>query len=230
MKRLMVLTPMIFLAGTGMAAAQSASPFSGLYIGATGGYESYDVEIRAQKEDDDIFGDGGLLDFDDDHFSPSMKGWFYGGLLGYRVQTGNMVWGVEGLLTKSRADKTIVTPTGNLYLDSDITYGVSGMIGSVMNERTLVFLKGGYVWNDFGTPVDVDNDDGELDDIFDSDDNSETLGGIRVGAGAEFAMTQNISLRGEANYTFYESYPDADIARYVDPDAWQLSAALIYSF
>jgi opacity protein-like surface antigen len=104
------------------------------------------------------------------------------------------------------------------------------MIGSVMNERTLVFLKGGYVWNDFGTPVDVDNDDGELDDIFDSDDNSETLGGIRIGAGAEFAMTQNISLRGEANYTLYESYPDADIARYVDPDAWQLSAALIYSF
>jgi len=230
MKRLMVLTPVIFLAGTGMAAAQSASPFTGLYIGATGGYESYDVEIRAAREDDDVFGEGGLLDFDNDHFSPNMDGWFYGGLVGYRLQSGNLVWGVEGILTKSNADKTIATPGGNLYLDSDITYGVSGTVGTLFNDRTMGYLKGGYVWNDFGTPVNLVDDNGDLDDIFDSDDNSQTLGGIRVGAGMEFAMTENVAVRGEANYTFYESYADADIARFVDPDALQVSAAVIYAF
>ena len=156
------------------ALAQDAANFSGPRVEGVIGWD----RVQANGGHDD-----GLL---------------YGIGAGYDFQNGNMVYGLETELTDSdtkscvgattAADPRLCAKTGrDLY--------VGGRVGAVVGGSTLLYAKAGYTNARFKGSI----DDGT---VFISDGNN--LDGVRVGAGAEYAIGTNSYLKAEYRYSNYE--------------------------
>jgi outer membrane immunogenic protein len=138
--------------------------WTGFYIGAHGGYG---------------FGNTGdsLIDSETD-------GFLVGGQVGYNMQFGNWVAGLEA--DASYTDLT--NEDDNALFDADLNYlaTVRGRIGYSF-DRILLYGTGGVAF-------------GELEYDNGTDTGSETSVGWAAGAGVEFGMTENVSLKGEYLY------------------------------
>ena len=100
--------------------------------------------------------------------SESEYGFAYGGDIGYDLQRGNAVFGVEAAITGATTDRDIAGVT--VEAGRDLFAGVRA--GVIAAPDTLVYLKGGYT-----------NARVTLED--DGDDFSRDLDGVRIGAGVE---------------------------------------------
>jgi outer membrane immunogenic protein len=160
------------------APAMVPPPFSwtGLYLGMQGGYgwgkESYT---------DNIFG----------AVNHSAQGGIFGGVLGYRYQIGQLVLGVEG--TGSWADITDTVSAGGFSenLKARSIYTATGQIGWAALPQTLLYAKGGWAGASINTNL---NGPGF------SAGNSQSPSGWTVGAGIDYAVTQNIVLGVEYDH------------------------------
>jgi outer membrane immunogenic protein len=169
------------------AFAQDAAPppvrdFSGFRIEGLLGYDN----TRVLGNDD-----GGLL---------------YGVGVGYDIQSGRAVFGVEAEASDATTHGCItnlVTPAdrGCANLSRDLYVG--GRIGARVGRNLLIYGKAGYTnmrfvsTYDDGTPAGASNTRliGHLD-------------GIRVGLGAEFGIGRHAYVRTEARYSNYEDGSD----------------------
>jgi outer membrane immunogenic protein len=152
-------------------------PFSwtGLYIGANVGYGWSDVDWQ------DAIGPG----------SHDGQGWLAGGQIGYNLQTGQLVFGVEADLSSAWIDG------GNSCCGHEFNWlaSVRGRAGVTFNgNRTLIYATGGAAWADvdytspFGTGF------------------ANTHFGWVAGGGIEHMLTQNLSARVEyLHYSFEEA-------------------------
>jgi outer membrane immunogenic protein len=150
-----------------------AYDWTGFYLGAHGGYSWGESDIDTIGTIDDF--DGGLV----------------GGQLGVNWQWNSVVFGVEGDASWSMADTsaTFLAPPITIEEEANWLASIRGRIGLGF-DRFLVYGTGGAAW------VDVD---AEVPGI---GSDSNTHFGWVAGGGAEFLLTQNISLGAE--YLHYE--------------------------
>ncbi|HEY0627237.1 MAG TPA: porin family protein [Allosphingosinicella sp.] len=160
------------------ALAQEAAPFTGLRVEGIVGYDRVGVE-----------------DLDDDQ-----DGVTYGAGIGYDVQFGAGVAGVEAEITDSTVDEcqSGVLVTGDelcAQVGRDIYVG--GRIGTLVGANTLLYGKAGYTNARLQTEYDpVTGDNVEEGD---------NLDGVRLGAGLEHAIGPNSFVKAEYRYSNYES-------------------------
>ena len=121
----------------------------------------------------------------------------YGGAVGYDFQLGNAVVGFEGeatgATTRERATGVIV-PGDNFRVSAGRDLYVGGRVGFVVGDNALLYAKGGYT----NAQVDTRYINGAT-----TVNDTETLDGWRLGAGAEVRLTGNFYLKGVYRYSNY---------------------------
>jgi outer membrane immunogenic protein len=159
------------------AFAQDAAPFSGFHVEGIVGYDTTDIE-----------GEG-------------TNGIVYGVGAGYDIQSGNLVFGVDGEASKSTLDECVasVTVTGDeLCAEAGRELTVGGRIGMVLGSNALLYARAGYT----NARINLDYDhptNNTLDAV-----EGENLDGVRVGGGVELAVGTNAFVRAEYRYSNYE--------------------------
>lgn len=160
------------------ALAQDAAPFAGLKVEGLAGYESADVE------------------------GSNSDGIAYGFGVGYDVQAGTTVFGIEAEAMDSTVDECIGGvnfPGDQLCAESGRDLYVGGRAGMVVGANTLLYAKAGYTNN----RLRVDYEDGTAGTVADFS-LRESLDGVRVGGGVEFALGTNAFAKAEYRYSNYE--------------------------
>lgn len=172
--RTFILPAMLALAATSPAFAQDRAPFTGPRVEGLIGWD----RIQDTGHDDDLV---------------------WGGALGYDMQMGSAVAGVETELTDSNNKDcagagTVADPRLCLKTARDIYAG--GRIGAVMGGAMLLYAKAGYT----NLRSKATSFDGTTETTLSHGD----LDGIRVGVGAEYAVGSNAYLKAEYRYSNYE--------------------------
>ncbi len=145
-------------------------------------------------------------------------GFVGGGQIGYNFQTGPVVYGLEADLDYFGAggggsrtfSNTAVfpAPTSTLTLTQRSGAGylgtVRGRLGYAGFERTLLYVTGGLAYGNYGSTFSgarFNNGAGPQLVQFGNGSDGDTRLGYAVGAGAEYAITPHITLKGEYLYT-----------------------------
>ena len=168
------------LAGT-MAApalAQGEAPFTGPRVEGIVGWDRAQVENAGHKD-----------------------GVTYGVGVGYDVQMGGMIAGIEAEATDSSADTCghdVTVPGDRLCVGAKRDLYVGGRVGSVIGANTLVYAKAGYTNARFGYDYD-DGGDGSTDF-----GDGRNLDGVRLGGGLEHAIGPNSYVKAEYRYSNYQ--------------------------
>jgi len=132
----------------------------------------------------------------------SADGVLYGVGVGYDIQSGNAVFGIEGEITDSSADECVgdVVIAGDaLCVSSGRDLYAGGRVGAAVGRNTLLYAKAGYT----NARVRLDYDDGTPTPTAILS-GGRNLDGIRVGAGAQFGIGENSYLKAEYRYSNYE--------------------------
>jgi outer membrane immunogenic protein len=159
------------------AFAQDGGSFSGLRVEGIVGYDTTDVEDE---------GTNGLL---------------YGVGVGYDIQSGNVVFGVDGEYSESNLDECVagVDVAGDeLCASAGRDLYVGGRIGTAIGSNALLYARAGYTNGRVGLTYDHPTNN-TLDETL-----SENLDGVRVGGGLEFAVGTNAFIKAEYRYSNYE--------------------------
>ena len=174
------------------AAAQDLdSPFSGLRVQGSAGYD----QLRAGSSID--------ADTDAENNDQSAEGIFYGATVGYDVDLGSVVIGPEVEFAGSTADTDFDNGDfegfglGNVSAGRDLYLG--GRIGVKSSEDMMFYVKGGYT----NAKLNIRSNDGTTE--FDTD---YDLDGYRVGGGLEYAFGRNMFTNIEYRYS---NYTDAEV-------------------
>ncbi len=114
----------------------------------------------------------------------NVEGFLYGGAIGYDVQSGNVVYGAELEATESTGK--ISNAAGRVEAGRDLYAG--GRLGYVVGGSTLLYAKAGYTNARISSPG-IGGENGD---------------GVRVGAGLEYKLSDNMFARGEYRYSNYE--------------------------
>ncbi len=123
------------------------------------------------------------------------NGLTYGGAIGYDVQRGSTVFGVEGEITGSTI-KDESQPAANTTFKGTLGRDlyVGGRIGFTATPNVLLYAKAGYTNQrsniEYRSPT-FNQDAGATD------------GGYRLGAGAEVKLSGKTYLKGEYRYSDY---------------------------
>ena len=153
-------------------------------------------------------------------FSDNFNGGLLGGYVGYNYQAGPWVFGIEGDLNGVWNDETFEVDGFNVDVGSDYLASVRGRVGYAIN-RTLLFATAGVAF----TQVSADAD------LFEgvSLNSSKDITGWTVGAGAEYAFTNNWV--GRLEYRFYD-FGNSSIDGFGDVELHTntLTAGIAYKF
>ncbi|MGI9363165.1 MAG: outer membrane protein [Parasphingorhabdus sp.] len=177
------------------ALAQDASPFTGPYVGGVLGYDSVEIEIDDLKGDD--------------------NGTLYGGVIGYDMNLGGFVVGVEGEYTESAVKQTeqsvlIAGDEASLSAGRDLYAGVR--LGYEFVPNAMIYAKGGYT--NAKAKLRYDDNAGSVTSF------SDELDGYRIGGGLE-ATSNNMFVRLEYRYSDYGSYSSDGLLPGIDTSRHQ---------
>ncbi len=123
----------------------------------------------------------------------------YGVAAGYDIQAGKALIGVEGEVADSTAKDCAGSTTAadpRICLKTGRDLYVGGRIGTVVGGKTLIYAKAGYT----NARAKLTGDDGTGQVTLASRD----LDGVRVGAGAEYAVGPNSFVKTEYRYSNYQ--------------------------
>ena len=219
------------LAGTVAAPAYAqtageASPFTGLRVEGLVGYDS----LKSGNDDDDG------VDTSEDDGDESLEGAAFGVGVGYDVDLGGVVAGVEGEFSESTAEQEFDETIDGVAFSSGVEVGrdiyVGGRIGFRAAPSTLVYAKAGYT----NTSVEANIDGGG--DRFEFDSNVD---GYRLGAGIEQLFGPNVYGKLEYRYSNYsnldfsddfdlDEFESEDFDTDIDLDRHQVVAAIGFRF
>lgn len=184
---------MLVAAGSMVAIAAPASaqafddPFTGFRLEGLVGYDS----SRPGSSND-------IDNWDD--FDRSMNDISYGVGVGYDMNMGGFVLGIEGEWMESEASREF-DPSGfagygvsSINAGRDLYAGVRA--GFPVGDTALVYAKGGYTNAHYNVVASTPTSDVQT---------KAKLDGWRLGAGAEMALTGNLFLKAEYRYSNYGS-------------------------
>lgn len=164
----------------------AADVWTGPYIGLFAGYTWLDADGAYGGEGID---DGGPVD-----------GGLYGGQIGYNHQMDGIVLGVEADIAYSDAHGIVEGDTGEqAETDLEFLATIRARGGFLLGESdsTLLFATAGLAIGDF----DVD---------FEGSPGSVTQVGFVAGAGVEHLVTEDISVKAEYNYVYFDGTDNDD--------------------
>ena len=150
--------------------------WTGGYLGLQGGYAWSDGEL---SDGTDIISDnfdGGLL----------------GGYAGYNWQSGAFVFGAEADINAVWNEETFAFPGFDVEVGTDYLASLRGRVGYAW-DRTLLFATAGVAFSEVSAETTIAGV---------TLDESESFTGWTIGAGAEYAFTNNWI--GRAEYRFYD--------------------------
>ena len=172
----------------------AAHDWSGPYIGAVVGVGGYDTSGVFDQDDDadSVINLGALGDV----------GFLGGGTVGWNYQTGNTVFGIEGDISATSLERSAQEQdfsTGDqMVFGGDYLATVRGRVGVARND-VLLYATGGVAF---------------LGGSLENRDSDESLSvdavGPVVGAGIEWAVSQNVSVKIEGLYAFLDKRVDLD--------------------
>ena len=222
------------LSATGAAAADLAPPptppmymppasftWSGLYLGITAGYangfHSYDDLAGA------FLGYPGLA-------NDQSKGFAGGGTIGFNLQAGSLVYGLEGDLSWLSNKSTYVDPNGaiNNFYPSEINTlhdlgTVRGRLGLAV-DRTLFYFTAGLAIGDVTNTVLYNSSKFPTSNTPSYNVDSTRLGWV-IGSGLEYALTPNWTVKGEALYAQLNTVT----ANWISPGSQAFPANAVYN-
>jgi outer membrane immunogenic protein len=183
--------------------------WTGGYIGLQGGGLWSDSNV-----DSDVFeGDTGV-------FGDSFNGGLFGVYAGYNWQTGPWVIGAEGDFNGVWNDETFNIGGFDVDVGTDYLASLRGRVGYAF-DRTLIFATGGVAFTQFSAQADIFDDD-----FLDAD---QSFTGWTIGAGAEYAFTNNWI--GRVEYRYYDFSSDVlDDFGDVDLETNTLTVGVAYKF
>jgi outer membrane immunogenic protein len=174
------------------AAVVSAAGYdwTGLYVGVFAGAASGTVDYTGEYDD----APGVLTEGDID-----VDGWFGGVAAGANFQTGSFVLGVEGDIAWSDISGSADIPASTSDASLDVDYiGTIRARAGVAFDSVLLYATGGFAYA--GGSIGIT----EIDGVIDASEDA-TFTGWTVGLGAELAITDNLSVKGEYLYTALSS-------------------------
>jgi len=192
--------------------------WTGGYVGLNAGYSWGDLDQTATIDPFSIL--GGLVTFDgfSGSYGSDLDGFSGGAQAGYNWQAGGFVFGLEADIQAASIDTT-VSGTEVLELDTGLGpvpfetsvstttklewFGTARLrAGFVPTERLLVYGTGGFAYGRTKSTSTILGSYLSPGDILDdSSSSSTTRTGWTAGAGAEYAIDTNWSLKGEYLYT-----------------------------
>jgi outer membrane immunogenic protein len=120
-----------------------------------------------------------------------------GGQIGYNVQSGWLVYGLEGSFTASGMTVDGSCLIASCKTDANWFAAVTGRVGGLVNDRTLAYVKGGAVWMDADYTVGGVGIGGPaLGEV----SASKTRLGYLLGAGVEYKFNERWSGFSEYNF------------------------------
>lgn len=178
------------------AAAQAAPAFnwSGPYVGVNAGYGLGHVAI----DDQDC-----QVSCSTQNLSPN--GLNIGGVLGYNIQHGSAVLGIEGDYNFSDTKRSKVTDWPSIHRGNINSFGSVRARAGLALDNTLVYVTGGMSIIDQDVAA-QDFSGGVLEDGFSK---HVTEVGLAVGAGAEMAISDH--LRAKLEYMYLATPGDDNV-------------------
>ncbi len=132
-----------------------------------------------------------------------------GGHIGFNYQINQWVLGLEGTVDGTSLSKTTVVTFPGAFggggtltarTTSDIQGSIRGRLG-VAFDRALIYATGGVAFGGLNTNLSLNGFDAAGVPFFASTNRSSTRTGWTVGAGIQYAVTNNWSIRAEYRYT-----------------------------
>jgi outer membrane immunogenic protein len=193
MKRLLLATAA--LAASFPALAADLPPYSQPYYQPAPIFTWTGLYVGANA----AFGFGGFTNRGSSYFGGS-DGGLFGVTAGYNYQSGPLVAGVEGDLNFGGISGSN-SPYGGVYSNGNINAegSLRARFGYAFNH-TLVYITGGYTGANLKGSV---TDYAASPNIYANE--STYLNGWTIGAGVEFALTHNVSVKAEYIYSDYGS-------------------------
>lgn len=195
--------------------------WTGLYIGANGGYGSGDVNTSQNS----VTTSGPLFGLPVGFLPPAARtftgldrsygsdGGFGGLQIGYNFQSGNIVFGIEGdyqwsdIKGEDHFLGSLAGPTYDVYSKMSDFATIRGRFGYAL-DNVLLYGTGGVAFGKMElTTVDTPGIPGFFLGPAYSGSASKWATGYTVGAGVEWAFAQNWSVKGEYQYL---SFSDMD--------------------
>ena len=198
MRKLMLaaLATSAAIAAAAPAAAQTAQPFTGFRVEGLIGYDSLNDRQGQDKSSSD-----GVL---------------YGAAIGYDIPAGPVVLGAEGEISGSSSDTRsngIRVPGDQFRLGAGRDLYAGARVGYIISPVAMGYLKAGYTNAKF---------DARYTTAGVTTVNSQEVGGYRLGAGLEYAISPNTFVKGEYRYSRYDEMDGVGI----NPTRHQLMAGL----
>jgi outer membrane immunogenic protein len=187
-----------------------AFSWTGVYVGAQGGY----MWGKADHSYSSDWGPSGSSD---------SNGWIGGVHTGYNMQSGNVVYGIEADVEGGNVSGSFTNLTSSGSVDLNWQGSVRARLGYVTG-KALLYVTGGWAFGDF----DFNGRAGGFASGY-----SETLHGWTIGAGGEFAMSNNMTMRLEYRYTDFGNASGnlaPTLRMPVDLDAHAIRAGISYKF
>ncbi len=175
--RKLLLAALVAGTAASPALAQQSGNFSGVRVEGIVGYDTTEVEDERTN------------------------GVVYGAGVGFDVQSGNLVFGVSGEISKSTLDQCVAgvdIANDRLCAEMGRELTIGGRIGTVLGDSTLLYAHAGYT--NARIKLDYDHPTNNALDF----SVGENLDGVRVGAGLEFAVGPNSFAKVEYRYSNYE--------------------------
>jgi len=190
--------------------AHASHSWSGFYVGLNGGYAWGNFNIGSVASDDP----------EDENVPPASKistdGWLGGGQIGFNVQSGRFVFGLEADWQASDMDGSkggTFEENYQPYIDEGFkefslessteisSFGtVRGRLGIAI-DHVVPYITGGFAWAKAKNSIVYTGGGAEaLGEEFLKDSDSKTHTGWVIGGGVEIALTDNLSAKAEYLY------------------------------
>jgi outer membrane immunogenic protein len=170
--------------------------WTGFYVGLQAGY-------TWGEDDNDLVVTTGPAAFGG-VASADLEGFVGGAHAGFNYQFGSVVAGLEADIEGLAADGdvAVVAPAGTLAISSEINFqgSLRARLGFAF-DRALIYATGGLAFVNYDATYAFTPAAGGFT-VVDFDD---TLWGWTIGAGIEYAITNNITTRVEYRYTQFDS-------------------------
>jgi outer membrane immunogenic protein len=199
-----------------VAASDALSPAPTGFVW-TGGYAGIHLGYGGGRTTVTELDDYSFSNFGDTEFKFNSNGFLGGVHAGYNWQSGQLVYGVELDITGADIDKTVANsmiPGSDESFSTSIDwFGTARARLGYSIDRFLPFVTGGVAFGHIRSSYD-DNDSGQGNHAVADD----VVAGWTIGAGAQYALTDNWSLRAEYLYVDLQdsrgSFEDGDTYRY----------------